>query len=167
MKIAVSKIGVSATAIREWKELTIGLYILMTTRNTERRMTQMTEIKKPSDMTDEEFEKKCISRSFAMKCKCEDCMGLYKDGRVDCEVTGCPLYPWMPYRKLDASFEIISCNLERSKNKREKGRLLASTGTIGFLRGMVATTLHGDSEEGDFDCANEGSEDSEDSENLE
>lgn len=36
----------------------------------------------------------------AMKAKCADCMGNYADGRVDCEIQGCPLYSWMPYRKI-------------------------------------------------------------------
>jgi hypothetical protein len=31
--------------------------------------------------------------------KCADCMGRYVDGRVDCRVPACPLYPWMPYRE--------------------------------------------------------------------
>ena len=33
--------------------------------------------------------------------KCYDCMGYCADGRVDCEMEQCPLYPWMPYRKKD------------------------------------------------------------------
>ncbi len=32
--------------------------------------------------------------------KCKDCMCDYVDGRLDCEVTTCSLYPWMPYGKL-------------------------------------------------------------------
>jgi hypothetical protein len=31
--------------------------------------------------------------------KCADCMGRYVDGRVDCRVPACPLYPWQPYRE--------------------------------------------------------------------
>lgn len=33
----------------------------------------------------------------AVQAKCADCMNLYGDGRIDCRVPGCPLYPWMPY----------------------------------------------------------------------
>jgi hypothetical protein len=31
--------------------------------------------------------------------KCSDCMGNYRDGRVDCQCPNCPLYAWMPYRE--------------------------------------------------------------------
>jgi hypothetical protein len=35
----------------------------------------------------------------AVKAKCRDCMGNFKDGRKDCRVRACSLYHWMPYRK--------------------------------------------------------------------
>jgi len=79
-----------------------------------------------------------------MKCKCENCIGFYKDGRDDCEVTGCALYPWMPYRKLQQSHEDIILNLTRSKNKREKGRLLVKNIGIQTLKHYMATPLQGD-----------------------
>jgi len=31
----------------------------------------------------------------AIRKKCKDCMGNYRDGKVDCMVHGCPLYPFM------------------------------------------------------------------------
>lgn len=31
--------------------------------------------------------------------KCCECMGYWRDGRVDCRMPMCPLYPWMPYRE--------------------------------------------------------------------
>ena len=31
--------------------------------------------------------------------KCFDCMGYFADGKADCEIPDCPLYPLMPYRK--------------------------------------------------------------------
>lgn len=31
--------------------------------------------------------------------KCYECMNGYSDGKVDCEIPDCPLYPFMPYRK--------------------------------------------------------------------
>jgi hypothetical protein len=31
--------------------------------------------------------------------KCADCLGYYDDGKVDCRMPHCPLYPWMPYRE--------------------------------------------------------------------
>ena len=31
--------------------------------------------------------------------KCAECMGLYADGKEDCGIPDCPLYPMMPYGK--------------------------------------------------------------------
>lgn len=33
----------------------------------------------------------------AIAAKCADCMSNYGDGRVDCNIPDCPLYPYMPY----------------------------------------------------------------------
>jgi len=41
-----------------------------------------------------------ISRPFAMKVKCAECMGWYLDGRLDCTIKTCPNYYWMPYGEL-------------------------------------------------------------------
>lgn len=35
----------------------------------------------------------------AIKAKCCDCMGFFYDGKLDCEIPDCPLYPYMPYRQ--------------------------------------------------------------------
>lgn len=40
---------------------------------------------------------KAISRSQSMAAKCFECMNGYVDGRNDCAVHDCPLYPWMPF----------------------------------------------------------------------
>jgi hypothetical protein len=42
-----------------------------------------------------------LTRDQAIKAKCADCMGYYIDGRTDCELSGCPLYPYMPYKAKD------------------------------------------------------------------
>ena len=34
-----------------------------------------------------------------VKAKCADCTNEYGDGRIDCLIEDCPLYPRMPYRK--------------------------------------------------------------------
>ena len=34
----------------------------------------------------------------AISLKCEECMNEYIDGRRDCEIPLCPLYPYMPYK---------------------------------------------------------------------
>ena len=31
--------------------------------------------------------------------KCCDCMGYHADGREDCLMKSCSLYPWMPYKE--------------------------------------------------------------------
>lgn len=36
----------------------------------------------------------------AVLAKCKDCVCDYVDGRLDCEIETCSLYPWMPYGKL-------------------------------------------------------------------
>ena len=46
-------------------------------------------------------KKQRLSRVNAVKAKCLECIGYPADGRVDCQVTGCPLYYWQPYRELD------------------------------------------------------------------
>jgi hypothetical protein len=38
-----------------------------------------------------------LTRRQAIIAKCADCMNNYVDGRNDCGVRTCPLYPWMPY----------------------------------------------------------------------
>lgn len=41
---------------------------------------------------------KRLTRNEAILAKCSDCCCDYADGRFDCTLTRCPLYPWMPYR---------------------------------------------------------------------
>jgi hypothetical protein len=38
-----------------------------------------------------------LGRKDAMLAKCAECMAQFADGRFDCEIPKCPLYPWMPY----------------------------------------------------------------------
>ena len=40
-----------------------------------------------------------ISPGQAIRAKCYECMGYFKDGPADCMTKGCPLYPYMPYNK--------------------------------------------------------------------
>jgi hypothetical protein len=42
-----------------------------------------------------------LTQRRAILAKCYDCMGAYRDGKVDCRITKCPLYPFMPYRAKD------------------------------------------------------------------
>ena len=38
-----------------------------------------------------------LTRSQAMSAACYQCMNYFADGRHDCGIESCPLYPWMPY----------------------------------------------------------------------
>ena len=42
--------------------------------------------------------RKHLGLSAMVKAKCADCMAKYADGRMDCKMEDCPLYPRMPYR---------------------------------------------------------------------
>ena len=37
------------------------------------------------------------TRKNAMLAKCYECMGYYADGKSDCEMQECPMYPYNPY----------------------------------------------------------------------
>jgi len=43
--------------------------------------------------------KKRLTRGQAIIAHCCQCMGYYVDGRQDCEMDTCPLYPFYPYRE--------------------------------------------------------------------
>ena len=45
---------------------------------------------------------KPITRMQAMAAKCFECCNGYIDGQADCKVASCPLYPWMPYAKVES-----------------------------------------------------------------
>jgi hypothetical protein len=44
------------------------------------------------------------TRKEAIQTQCWECMGHYADGKQDCENVVCPLYYFMPYRKLEPDF---------------------------------------------------------------
>ena len=41
-----------------------------------------------------------LSRKEAIIAKCYDCCGCFQDGKFDCLIDDCPLYPWMAYKGL-------------------------------------------------------------------
>ena len=43
-----------------------------------------------------------LPASQAILCKCYGCMGYYADGKQDCKMPDCSLYPWMPYKGMTA-----------------------------------------------------------------
>jgi hypothetical protein len=40
-----------------------------------------------------------LTQREAILAKCYDCTCFHIDGRIDCAMHHCPLYPWMPYRE--------------------------------------------------------------------
>ena len=40
-----------------------------------------------------------LTQRQAILAKCCDCMCYHVDGRLDCKMPHCSLYPWMPYRE--------------------------------------------------------------------
>ncbi len=56
----------------------------------------------------------------AIKAHCYHCLNLFLDGKIDCEIRDCPLYPYMPYRK-----EKTKAKRVRSDKQREHDRRLA------------------------------------------
>jgi hypothetical protein len=56
----------------------------------------------------------------AILAQCYQCLGCYADGKVDCEIPDCPLYPYMPYRK-----GVEKVKRERSEKQIEHVRRLA------------------------------------------
>ena len=50
--------------------------------------------------------------------KCAECVSDYIDGREDCEVQGCPLYPFMPYGKAPRKKKATRLRKEEGSNIR-------------------------------------------------
>jgi hypothetical protein len=44
------------------------------------------------------FNGERLTRAQAIKAKCCDCMGYNTDGRMDCRMPHCSLYPFRPYK---------------------------------------------------------------------
>ena len=78
------------------------------------------------------------TRKKAIELKCHDCMGHYIDGKVDCQNSRCPLYPFMPYAKGKSDLSVflyspraVGLILESDRRRkvtdkqREAGRRLA------------------------------------------
>ena len=68
----------------------------------------------------------------AILTQCWECMGYYTDGKQDCENVRCPLYSYMPYRKLEPDLGKFAYNprsvgrklkTDTSRPKTEQQRL--------------------------------------------
>jgi hypothetical protein len=51
-----------------------------------------------------------ITMKKAILHHCHECLGYYIDGKVDCENVKCPLYAFMPYRKLEPDVSFLLYN---------------------------------------------------------
>jgi hypothetical protein len=49
-----------------------------------------------------------ITQRQAIIAKCYDCMGFYADGRNDCGIESCSLYPYSPYGSKPAAKRVVS-----------------------------------------------------------
>lgn len=62
-----------------------------------------------------------LPRGSAIKAKCYDCSAYYSDGREDCRVHTCPLYPYSPYGKFRRRY--VRKQKEESRGARQRGVL--------------------------------------------
>lgn len=46
---------------------------------------------------------KRLTQRQAILAKCYDCSGYFADGKLDCKMPHCPIYPWMPYKGVPES----------------------------------------------------------------
>jgi hypothetical protein len=58
------------------------------------------------------------TRKQAIEYQCHECMGNYADGKIDCECVRCPLYTYMPYRRLEPELGVFLYS------PRAKGKVL-------------------------------------------
>lgn len=56
-----------------------------------------------------------------IRAKCYDCMGFFADGRVDCNIPECALYPMMPYRKGE-KYQSLNLSEDQKAALKERGR---------------------------------------------
>ena len=74
------------------------------------------------------LEGKPLCASKALKAKCYDCMGFFADGRIDCAMPDCPLYPFMIYnpnkskRRTKTFSEEQKANLSERMSKMRRSR---------------------------------------------
>lgn len=73
--------------------------------------------------------------------KCYDCMGYFADGRVDCNIPECALYPVMIYRKGD-KYRTKTLSDDHKKALR-KGKRSAKQNTPTFTPGTHTTIAGG------------------------
>lgn len=65
-----------------------------------------------------------ITARQAITAKCYECNGYYADGKADCKMQDCSLYPWMPYREGGARKSKILSEAQKkaASDRLRKGR---------------------------------------------
>jgi hypothetical protein len=59
--------------------------------------------------------------------KCADCMAMFADGKIDCQVFSCPIYPRMPYRMGKKRYLRPDRKTEQQAEELERGEKNASS----------------------------------------
>lgn len=86
-----------------------------------------------------EFEKHLkgekLNKSQAIQAKCYECMGGYADGKGDCKISNCPLYPWMFYKEGGA----VKRELSEEEKKRRAENLKKVRASIAIKGGSLVS----------------------------
>lgn len=75
---------------------------------------------------------KKLSPAKAIKANCYQCMNAYLDGKNDCGILNCPLYPFMPYQK----------DMEKVKRARSE-KQIEHDRNLSLLRSGTKKTMSG------------------------
>jgi hypothetical protein len=75
-----------------------------------------------------------LTQRQAIIAKCFDCMGQYIDGKIDCLILDCPLYPFMPYRNKEKypDFKSTARVQSAQRNLKPKARVRIATKGVNF-----------------------------------
>ena len=57
------------------------------------------------------------------RAKCCECMGDFVDGRMDCEIPECPIYPFMPYGKAVFASRLLRKQARKELNPEARARM--------------------------------------------
>ena len=69
------------------------------------------------------------TRARSMRMKCAECMHWHADGLFDCQVRSCPIYSWMPYRRLEPDLSWVDHRLPKSPLKPKRPAREAAMGS--------------------------------------
>lgn len=69
-----------------------------------------------------------LTRNQSISAKCFDCMGWYQDGRLDCRMPNCPLFPFRSYK--EASKPVLkSPDIGKVASQQDKKKKDTNTAT--------------------------------------